>query len=95
MRTLIISDYDSGYKFNIAALIDEDFILYSEKTKKVFGLMRDELLSYLRCEEEKVLNQYTKRFIKMFDYILVCENGDINFYKVSDIEKPDKGRIYD
>ena len=95
MRTLIISDYDSGCKFNIAGLIDEDFILYSEKTKKVFGLIRDELLSYLRCEEEKVLNQYIKRFIKRFDYITVCENGDINFYKVSDIEKPAKGRIYD
>ena len=95
MRTLIISDYDSGCEFNIAALIDEDFILYSEKTKKVFGLMRDELLSYLRCEEEKELNQDIKRFIKRFDYILVCENGGINFYKVSDIEKPNKGRIYD
>lgn len=95
MRTLIISDYDSGCEFNIAALIDEDFILYSEKTKKVFGLMRDELLSYLRCEDEKVLKQEIKKFIVLFDFILVCENGGINFYKVSNIEKPDKGRIYD
>lgn len=92
MKILIISSYDGGYKTNVAVLENEKYINYEKYIQELLIPIGNEISSYTVYDDVQ-LKEDTKTFLKAFDYILLCEDGTIEFYKVEDLDKPNKGRI--
>ena len=99
MKILIISDYDSGCEFNVGSFDGKKFCVMNEKQKKIYTPLICDLLDYLIYEpyedENTRIEPATKDFIENFNFILRCDNGNIELFKVDDIYNSNKGRIYD
>lgn len=93
MRILIISSYDCGYETTVAVLENDKYINYELYIQKLLVRIANDLSEYYSHESGWELKDITKFFLEDFDYILLCEDGLIDFYKVEDINKPNKGKI--
>lgn len=85
-KTLIISYYDSGYWWSIAfaskIVTRHDYV----RGYKKLSILNEKLCNYINMHNlrsENILEVlHDLRFHYKYDRVIICENGDIEIYKL-------------